>query len=484
VAALRFYNSLTKTVESFAPLHNRLVRVYNCGPTVYKRQHIGNMRRFLFSDFLRRTLELFNYNVQEVTNITDVGHLTDDDVGAGEDKIEQAARQTRRTPQDIAREQTTLFFADLKALNIQPAWKYPLASQHIDNMQQMISQLIAGGHGYVTATGVYFDVGSFPRYGQLSGNKLDDLAAGHRVDVREEKRHPADFALWVVDSTHLQKWDSPWGVGYPGWHIECSAMSLAYLGPEIDIHTGGEDNRFPHHENEIAQAEAATGKLFVRFWMHNRHLQIGGKKLAKRAGEQITLTTLADRGYSPLAFRLLVFASHYRSPMDFSWETLSAAQENLAALRQLVRRLRELLVRVHTDVVGLPDRSILDTFQAALADDLNTPAALAVVMSYVKKLNTKLAGPSSRQPTQEEVMGALETLYSLDKVLGIIEPLERELEHEAESVPESLRELAEQRETARAAQDFDLADRLRKEIEQAGFVIEDTPEGPRLVKKE
>ena len=295
MTALRFYNSLTKKVETFTALPagrqaaSGTVQMYNCGPTVYRRQHIGNMRRFLFADFLRRALEFSGLAVREVTNITDVGHLTQDDIDAGEDKLEAAAREAKISPQDIARQQTKLFFDDLAALTIQQAWKYPRASEHITEMQQLISQLIERGHAYVTTTGVYFDVRSFPAYGALSGNTLDAIESGSRVAVREEKKHPADFALWKInDPEHLQQWDSPWGRGYPGWHIECSAMSLAYLTSPIDIHTGGQDNRFPHHENEIAQSEGATGQPFVRFWMHNAFLNLKGAKLAKRGGKQIT----------------------------------------------------------------------------------------------------------------------------------------------------------------------------------------------------
>lgn len=479
MAEIQFYNSLTKQVELFTPKDEGKVRIYNCGPTVYKRQHIGNMRRYLFADFLRRTLEFLGYEVREITNITDVGHLTQDDIDAGEDKLEKAARTEKRSPQDIAKQQTELFFEDLRALNMEPAHLYPRATAHIQDMLELIQALIKNGHAYQTSSGIYFDVTTFPEYGKLSGNTLEKIESGARIEIREEKKHPFDFALWKLnDPGHLQQWDSPWGKGYPGWHIECSAMSLKYLGSEIDIHTGGEDNRFPHHENEIAQSEAATGKKFVRLWMHNRHLMLAGAKLSKREGEQITLGTLRENGFSPLAFRLLVLGSHYRSPLEFSWESLAAAQKNLETVKGLVRRLltspppeRGLsLVRRGTSPsqgeVGLqsePDE--VKKFSAALADDLNTPAALAVFMDYVHEVNKGTAD------------GAL--LAQMDQVLGIIEPLRFEVE--AETIPDEIKQLARQREEARKNKQFEEADRLRGEVEAKGYKLEDTNAGPRVI---
>lgn len=473
---ISFYNSLSKTVEAFEPKDPGKVRIYNCGPTVYKRQHIGNMRRFLFADFLRRALEFLGYEVREITNITDVGHLTGDDLNVGgEDKLEKEARALKLTPQDIAKKQTDLFFQDRQALNIQPAHKYPKASDHIADMIELIEKLLANKHAYQTKTGVYFDVQSFPAYGKLSGNTLDKLTAGARVEVREEKKHPADFALWKTDLSHLQQWDSPWGRGYPGWHIECSAMSLKYLGPEIDIHTGGEDNRFPHHENEIAQSESALKEKFVRTWMHNAFLKLQGEKLAKREGEQITLDTLREKGFSPLAFRLLVFGSHYRSPLEFSWENLTAAGKQLETMKQVVRRMLDHpLPPRESNQVPLPG-SQLDRFAAALSDDLNTPAALAVVMDYTRHVNTQLEAGTAKT---DEIWA---TLIALDKVLGIFEPLRREIE--LETVPEEIKQLAEARENARRDKQFEKADQLRQEIEGKGWRVEDTSVGMRIVKK-
>lgn len=470
---LKFYNSLSKKVEVFETRDKNKVRIYDCGPTVYKRQHIGNMRRFLFADFLRRTLEYFDYEVTEIMNITDVGHLTGDEIDEGEDKVEKAAREMKKTPQEITETQIKLFKKDIKDLNIMPASKYPLATLHIPQMQEMISTLIERGHAYQTDAGVYFDVQSWPEYGKLSGNTLKDIEAGRRVEVREEKRHPADFALWVIDDKPAQKWDSPWGVGYPGWHIECSAMSKEYLGDDIDIHTGGEDNRFPHHENEIAQSEGASGERFVRLWMHNRHLQFGGEKLAKSGGKQITLDTIKEKDYSPLVFRLLVFGSHYRSKIDFSWEAMDAVKINLATFEQLIRRLQEVLPEDKTEKIE-PDQDKVRDFRDALADDLNTPAALAVIQEYVRDANKYL---SSSTLDSLETSKILATLMCFDGVLGIFGSLKRE------EAPKNIVKLAKQREEARVDGDYDKADEIRKEIEQKGYRIEDdVAQGPRMIK--
>ncbi|MEK7499745.1 MAG: DALR domain-containing protein, partial [Patescibacteria group bacterium] len=362
----------------------------------------------------------------------DVGHLTQDELDTGEDKLEKEAKASSRTPQDIAQEQTKLFFADIDELNIERSEKYPAASEHITDMISLIEKLITTKHAYVAASGVYYDVSSFPAYGKLSGNTVSALDAGHRVDNKSDKKNPADFALWMIDNTHLQLWDSPWGKGYPGWHIECSAMSMKYLGETIDIHTGGEDNKFPHHENEIAQSEGATGKPFVQQWMHNRHLQLHGKKMAKSEGEIITIDTVKDRGYSPLAFRLLVFAHHYNTPIDFSWELLDEYQGHVRSILSLLARLphttqpplekgrgsRSLpLFKGELEGVGMAS-SVPTDFIAALADDLNTPKAFAVFLKTMKEINTLLDAQNS--DAANERMG---TLLTMDCVVGVVAAL-------------------------------------------------------------
>lgn len=473
--SLRFYNSLSKQVEDFEPSRKGKVQVYHCGPTVYKRQHIGNMRRYLFADFLRRSLEILGYEVREITNITDVGHLTEDDIDEGEDKLEKAAREAALSPQKIAARQTKLFHEDLQALNIQPSHMYPKATAHIEQMQKMIGVLLRKGHAYQTETGIYFDVSTFPDYGKLSGNTLEQTEAGARVAVRAEKKHPADFALWIFDTKQLQRWDSPWGEGYPGWHIECSAMSLEYLEAPIDIHTGGIDNKFPHHENEIAQSEAALGKPFVRTWMHNAHLQMGGKKLAKREGEAVTLETIQKKHYSPLSLRLLVFASHYRTPIDFSWQLLDEFEQHRKELKHLLRRLFEHEI---TYVNGV-DGQYVDVFKEALTEDLNTPRAWAVFLEYVGECNKRLGEDDIDAAAASRMV---RTLLAMDKVVGVAQPLILEVEHE--HIPAEVLELVNEREEARRRKMFEEADRLRGRIETAGYNVEDTGAGPRVWERE
>lgn len=430
------------------------------------------MRRFLNADFLRRTLALLHYDVKDITNITDVGHLTQDEIDAGEDKLEKEAKATASTPQAIAEQQTEFFFQDIDALNIEHATLYPRATDHVADMIELIQKLITNDHAYVTATGVYYDVTTFPKYGQLSGNTLDKIDAGHRIAVRDEKKHPADFALWMIDDTHVQLWDSPWGKGYPGWHIECSAMSMKYLGETIDIHTGGEDNRFPHHENEIAQSEGATGKEFVNIWMHNRHLLLGGKKMAKREGESITLDTLKEKGYSPLAFRLLVFAHHYRSPIDFSWELMDEFQEHVESIKALIARVSPLPNWGEGKGEGSTE---LSDFTAALADDLNTPKAFAIFLQAIKDTNKAL-------DAHENADTLIASLLAMDSVTGILHPLSKELSQIA-PIPEEITKLATEREQAKQNKDYATADQLRTQIEQAGYTISDTPQGPKIAKK-
>lgn len=475
---IELYNSLIKKKEIFKPMQDDLVRIYHCGPTVYKRQHIGNMRRFLFADLIRRTMEFLGYDVKEITNITDVGHLTQDDIDSGEDKLEKEATRKKTSPQQIAKKETKQFFDDLVDLNIQPSHEYPRATKHIQAMHEMIKQLIDKGYAYETEVGVFYDISKFKKYGELSGNTVSDLADGARLAVRAEKRNPGDFALWLTDKPEqLQQWDSPWGRGYPGWHIECSAMSLKYLGDKIDIHTGGEDNKFPHHENEIAQSEAATGKKFVNTWMHNAHLQLSGRKLAKSEGRQITLDTITEKGFSSLAFRLLVFGSHYRTKIDFSWDKLSEAEESLKTIDRLLNRLQEILPipkKINSKDVN---KNTINKFGDALADDLNTPRAMAVIYDYIKQINKDL---DEKELTKPKINTIWHTLLEMDRVFGVIELLANKTK--SEKIPKEVRLILDERAKARKHGDFAKADKLRQEIEAHGYYIKDTSSGIKLEK--
>jgi cysteinyl-tRNA synthetase len=335
---LHLHNTLARSKQEFAPVEPGRVRMYNCGPTVYGRAHIGNFRAFLFADVLRRWLELSGYDVRQVMNITDVGHVRDDDPDSADDKMDAAARRERQDPWQIAEKYTDLFLKDVDALGIRRAHHYPRATQHIAGMIAIIERLVASGHAYRVGGNVYYDVSRFPGYGRLSGNTAEDLLAGARIEVNEEKRDARDFALWKTDARHIMQWDSPWGRGFPGWHIECSAMSRALLGEgTLDIHTGGEDNVFPHHECEIAQSEGAFGVPFVRFWMHTRFLQVDGGKMSKSLGNLYSVDDIAARGYPPAALRFAMLRGHYRQVLNFTWETMEQSADPCPSRRHRAR---------------------------------------------------------------------------------------------------------------------------------------------------
>jgi cysteinyl-tRNA synthetase len=478
---LRLWNSLERQqTEVRAQQPDGIVRVYHCGPTVYAMPHIGNLRRFLVADLLVRTLAHLGYTVRSVMNITDVGHLLDTDhEAAGQDRIMLAAERERASPQEIAAKYTQEFFDALTALRAHPAEYYPRATQHIRWMLQLTETLLKNGVAYETPAGIYLDVTKVPAYGKLSGNTLEAITSGARVDVREEKRHPADFALWVkAPREHLMQWDSPWGRGYPGWHIECSAMAMHALGETLDIHTGGEDNRFPHHENEIAQSESATGKPFANIWLHNAHLLVDGKKMSKSEGAFITLHDLFEKGFDPLAFRLLCLQTHYRSKLNFTWGALHAAAEGLKSIRAFVRDLH---ATEKTDAAGVRSRTDpawdherhARAFTDALADDLGSPQALAVVFTIIKEVNPSIQKGTLSPETARDI---LDLFRQFDRVLAL---LDVDAPQEAD-VPAEVAALVEERERARTAKDFARADELRQEIQTHGFTLEDTPAGPRL----
>ena len=337
---MRLYNSLNKQVEDFVPLVEGEVKMYNCGPTVYKRQHIGNFRAFMMADLLRRAFEYQGYRVTQIMNITDVGHLTEDDVvdSQGEDKLQKEAARRQMDPWQIAREEEKNFMDDLALMEIPPAHVYPRATEHISEMIEMVETLLEKGLAYEVDGNVYFSISDWPEYGVLSGNRLDNLEVGAsgRVDDRSDKKHPLDFALWKQDEKHLMQWDSPWGRGFPGWHIECSAMARKYLGDTFDIHTGGPDNKFPHHECEIAQSEGCTGKTYVRHWVHCGWLEIGGRKMSKSKGKLYTIPELFDMGYTGRDLRLFMLKQHYRAPLPFDLEMLDEAKKLRMKLNNFV----------------------------------------------------------------------------------------------------------------------------------------------------
>ncbi len=463
---LQLRNTLSGELETFEPL-NGTVKMYNCGPTVYDRQHIGNLRGAVLSNTLKRTLESFGYKVSHVSNITDVGHLVSD-ADDGEDKIEAAAKKMGKHTQEIAEEITQLYFADLDALGIDRSkMRFPRATQYIDEQIALVKTLLQKGYAYQITDGVYFDTSRFAGYGKLGGLSLTGQQAGARVEENTEKKNPHDFALWKFspkNEKRQQEWPSPWGVGFPGWHLECTAMIFKLLGKQIDIHLGGEDLAPIHHNNEIAQAEAATGKQFVRYWMHNAFITIEGKKVSKSLGNTIYLTQMTDRGLNPRALRYLYLTAHYRTPMNFTWESAEGAD---AALKRLLRAYLEM------PKGGSVNEAFLKDFYAALANDLDTPAALARVWELMKDENVSNADKKASLAAADKILG-----------LGLAEarPVQK-LSVTADNLPGEVKTLVDEREAARKNKDFARSDELRKAIESKGFTVKDTPEGQQISTK-
>jgi cysteinyl-tRNA synthetase len=479
---LKFYNTLGKRKQSFRSLKKGEVSMYNCGPTVYDYAHIGNFRTYMFADLLRRYLEWKGFKVKQVMNITDVGHMTEDDVAdaSGEDKIEKKAREQRKSPREIASFYTKVFLEDWRKLNMLEPMARPVATEYVKDMIRVIEMLIKNGNAYEVNGSVYFHVPSFPKYGRLSGNTIEQLkaGAGGRVERNPEKRNQLDFSLWVRNPKHLMQWGSPWGRGYPGWHIECSAMSMKLLGKTIDIHTGGEDNIFPHHDCEIAQSECANKKPFVKYWMHSRHLKVEGKKMSKSLGNFYRLDDLLEKGFSPEAVRYLLMSAHYRTKLNLTEKGLNASEATVKRFREFVQAMA-----THTPGKSVKGSKKVDGyikaaregFEKAMDDDLGIPDALAAVFRFMTRVNRdRDAGKLSRGDASK----AYGFMIDIDRVLGLgLENLPTR-----ESVPDEVKLLAEEREQLRKSRDFKGADGIRDRIRKRGFVVEDTPQGPVLKK--
>ncbi len=444
--------------------------MYNCGPTVYDYAHIGNLRSFLFADTLRRYLEYSGYKVRQVMNITDVGHMLED-ADAGEDKIERAALRAGKTPKQISVFYTKAFFEDIKKLGIEKASKYPRATDHVKEMIEVIKKLIKNGYAYEKNRSVYFDVKKFKDYGKLSGNKMEDLIAGSRVDVNEEKKNPYDFALWIHNPKHKMQWQSPWGKGYPGWHIECSAMAMKYLGKALDIHTGGEDNKFPHHECEIAQSEGANKVKFANFWLHTKHLLVDGQKMSKSKGNFYTLNDILKKGYSARAIRFLLTMTHYRSELNFTLEGLDAAKSVLFRLDNFYTELKN-EEAFGAEKLPLSLKKIEKDFSEAMNDDLNVAKAMAIIHDdFMRPLN-----PLLRKISVKDKKDILKLLNKFDKVFGFkLENLDVE--------DKKVDKLTNKRMFARIRKDYITSDKLRKQIEEMGYIVEDLPNNQMTVKK-
>jgi len=464
---LKIYNTFTRKKEIFRPIRDKKVGLYTCGPTVYDYAHIGNLRTYIFEDVLRRTLEYNDYKVKHVMNITDVGHLTSD-ADLGEDKMERGAKREGKSVWNIAKFYTANFLKDIQQLNIKRASLLIPATKTIADQIALIKKLFKKGFAYETIQTIYFDVLKFKNYTKLSKQKLNQKIVGGRQEVvtDPQKHHPYDFALWFKlvgrFKNHIMRWPSPWGWGFPGWHIECSAISTKYLGQPFDIHTGGVDHINVHHTNEIAQSEAATGKKSVNYWVHGEHLLVNNQKMAKSLNNFYTLRDIKNKHFNPVAFRYLVLTSHYRSKLNFSWQALEAAQN---ALNNLTNDLQ---LAINKRARAGDKRLIINykkAFLTAINDDLNTPKALSVVWRLIK--DNQLSDKAKKQ-----------LLLRFDDVLGLdiakIKPFK---------TPPKIRNLADQREKLRINKQFIQADALRKKIEELGYKIEDTPFGPRVRKQ-
>jgi cysteinyl-tRNA synthetase len=481
---IRFQNTLSRELEEFTPIAPPRVGVYACGPTVYRPPHIGNFRTFVFNDLLHRYLEWKGLDVTFVMNLTDV-----------EDKIINEAATLGTTIAEVTAPMTDAFFADLRTLGVRPADVYPRATQHIDGMVDIIRRLMERGHAYTTGDGsVYFDISSFEPYGRLSRIEAQAIRTGAGLAAREggidadeyEKADARDFALWKgakeVDRKVGAAWHTPWGEGRPGWHIECSAMSMSALGDTFDIHTGGEDLIFPHHEDEIAQSEGATGEPFVRYWLHVKHLLVNGEKMSKSKGNDFTIGQLIEKGYTASSIRYLLISAQYRKELNFSFEGLDTARTSIQRLLDFEHRLDATataadapLSRLH-DIAG---RALRD-FEAALDDDLNTPNAMAALFTFVREANVELDRdvPLSASAIDE----ARAALLRMDDVLGVLEIARAEQQDIGDELAVWVEDRIRQRQDARRSRDFAAADRIREELSAAGIVVEDTPQGPRWKK--
>lgn len=465
---IRVFNTLGRTLQVFQPIHEDHVGMYTCGPTVYGRAHIGNMRAYVFADVVKRILQYYGYNVTHVMNITDVGHLTSD-ADDGEDKMVKAARENHMTAWEISRKWTEQFFKDTAALNIIPVNIPCRATEHIKEQISLIKVLEEKGYTYLTSDGVYYDTSKFPRYADLAKLDIEGLQAGIRIDMAE-KRNKTDFALWKFSKPNEKRdmeWDSPWGKGFPGWHVECSAMSMKYLGESFDIHTGGIDHIPIHHTNEIAQSEAATGKRFVNYWLHCDFLTMSNsEKMSKSLGNVVNLDTLKDNNIDPLAFRYMCLTAHYRKQLLYSKDILNSASITYHKLISLTTELKKSTERIPAiEALGEGALKYLSLFEDCVYNDFNTPQALAVMWTMVKDTTIP---PSER----------LSLLYDFDRVFGL--SLESAPDSHEIQVPDKVKELVKLRQEYRKNKQWELADQIRNEILSMGYTVLDTKEGVKI----
>ncbi|NLU35972.1 MAG: cysteine--tRNA ligase [Clostridiales bacterium] len=461
---MKLYNTLTKTKEEFVPLHPGEVRMYSCGPTVYNYFHIGNARPFIIFDVFRRYMEYKGYKVTFVQNFTDI-----------DDKMIQRAKEEGITVKELAEKFIEEYFKDADALGIRRADYHPRATEHIDDIIEFIQKLMDKGLAYQAGNDVYFDTSAYEDYGKLSGQSLEDLEMGARIDINEAKKNPMDFVLWKGQKPGEPAWDSPWGPGRPGWHIECSVMSTKYLGETIDIHSGGQDLIFPHHENEIAQSEGLTGKPFARYWLHNGYINVDNRKMSKSLGNFFTVRDIIKE-FDPEVVRLFMLSSHYRNPINFSRELLEQEQSALERLYNAKHNLEYLLESAPDRPADEEEKQFLDKlprfvkdFEEAMEDDINTADAVGVIFDLVREINTSIKGGQAA----ETIRAALDTLTKLTGILGLLaKDTRQKLDSEIEA-------LIEKREQARKEKNWALADKIRDELKEQGIILEDTPQGVR-----
>lgn len=454
---LKLYNTLTRKKEEFVSLKKGTVKMYSCGPTVYNYAHIGNMRAYIFMDTLRKVLKYNGYKVKHVMNITDVGHLVSD-ADEGEDKMAKTARIENRSVYEIAKEYTDAFMKDIKALNIDTPEHIAKATEHIREMEIYVNDIVKNGYAYETSKGVYFDTSKLPNYGKmLSNNNIDDLKAGARVEVDTEKRNPQDFALWIkAPKEHIMKWNSKWGLCYPGWHIECSAMSRKYLGDKFDIHTGGVDHIPIHHENEIAQSIGATGHNLANYWMHVEFLLIDGGKMSKSLGNVYTLNDLKAKGIDALSYRYFTYSSHYRNKLNFTWDAIKSAKNSLNKLRDMIALHKDVNKKIDKNIISKYEEQFLD----AINDDMNMPVAISIVWEIAKE--------------KEKSNDFYELIKKFDSVLSL--DLDKN-DKEDINIPEDIKLILNERKDARKNKNFAKSDELRDKLKELGYIVKDTKDG-------
>lgn len=462
---LKIYNTLTRKKEEFKPLKEGKVCMYSCGPTVYSFAHIGNLRTYVFMDLFRRVLKYDGFKLKGVMNITDVGHLTSDE-DEGEDKMEKASREQKKSPYEIAEFYAGVFFEDLKKLNIGRPEIVEKITDHIPETIAYVQELIDKGYAYEIDDGIYYDISKFPGYGKLSRLNLDEQQAGARVEVNSQKRHPADFAVWKkAEPNHIMQWESPWGMGYPGWHIECSALSRKYLGFPFDIHTGGVDHIPVHHENEIAQNEAITGKKTVNYWVHGDFMLVDNGKMSKSLGNTYTISDLEKRGYSAMDFRYFCLNAHYRKKLNFTFDGMDGAKVSYARLLGALYQHKISAAKTDEKVI----KAYKDEFVEAINDDLNIPRALGILWKAVKEQRSR---------------DIYDLAMDFDKVLGLSLDQAKPEEQPKVEAPAEVVELADKRAQAKKEKNYALADELRAKITALGYTVTDTKEGYVLGKTE